>query len=315
MAKLGRAFEKAVHTFVQTLDPSAEVLFDYKVPDRDTGTLRQCDVWINACIGGHWPISILVSCKDDKNSRRKLDIGAITTFSGEVQSTGATMGVIYSNVGFTEPAVQKAKANGIACCRLYRNEPGDIPSLIWADQFVCMWRVHHPMIAVDGRVLRRITWNDVFNTNVKLPDRTTTLLEVLADQFTESERESIETYNRQGWPRDSICPPGWITKVGLSTDWVDGNVELTLEISCSCYRARLEAVLIDGSYSITNDAFRGQQFGPAINMRADNPGPGWEEFYGPPPSPARNVMVTCLLGPDIRTALPLAIGSTDAVIP
>jgi hypothetical protein len=67
----GLAFEKAVHVFANTLDSKAEVLFDHKVPDRDTGTPRQCDVWINAKFGGHWPLSILVSCKDQK---KKLNV-------------------------------------------------------------------------------------------------------------------------------------------------------------------------------------------------------------------------------------------------
>lgn len=42
--RLGRKFEEAVYTFARTLDASAEVFFDHKVPDRDTGELRQCDV-------------------------------------------------------------------------------------------------------------------------------------------------------------------------------------------------------------------------------------------------------------------------------
>ena len=59
--KPGRKYEEAVYAFAKTLDPSAEVLFDHKMPDRDTGELRQCDVWINAKFAGHWPLSILIS--------------------------------------------------------------------------------------------------------------------------------------------------------------------------------------------------------------------------------------------------------------
>ena len=60
MSKPGRDFEEAVYAFANTL--KAEVLFDHQIPDRDTGELRQCDVWINAKFGEHWPLSILVSC-------------------------------------------------------------------------------------------------------------------------------------------------------------------------------------------------------------------------------------------------------------
>src|SRR5437870_2697652 len=97
--KPGRKFEEAVYAFAKALDASAEVLFDHKVKDRDTGESRQCDVWINAKFGGHWPQSIIVSCKDHK---RKLHSGDVGTFCDEKRSTNATMGVMYSRSGFTK---------------------------------------------------------------------------------------------------------------------------------------------------------------------------------------------------------------------
>jgi predicted helicase len=120
----GSEFEEAVYHFAQKLDPSAEVLFNHSVPDRDTGEPRQCDVWINAKFGGHWPLAILVSCKDHK---RKLHSGDIGTFRDEVRSTGASTGIIYSRADFTEPGLRKAQANGFPCCRIYQREPADIP--------------------------------------------------------------------------------------------------------------------------------------------------------------------------------------------
>lgn len=44
MAKPGRDFEGAVYQFVKMLSPDAQALFNAKVPDRDTGSLRQVDV-------------------------------------------------------------------------------------------------------------------------------------------------------------------------------------------------------------------------------------------------------------------------------
>ena len=35
----GREFEEAVYAFVNTLDPSAEVIYDHRVLDRDSGQL------------------------------------------------------------------------------------------------------------------------------------------------------------------------------------------------------------------------------------------------------------------------------------
>ncbi|MCF7956642.1 MAG: restriction endonuclease, partial [Phycisphaerae bacterium] len=124
MTGSSKQFEKDVWAFANTLSTSAEVLFDHKVMDKDTGSQRQVDVWINAKLGNHIPISILVSCK---NYKRKLDITHIESFIAEVHSTSASTGVIYSSSGFTKPALKKAESHGMACCRLFRNEPTDIP--------------------------------------------------------------------------------------------------------------------------------------------------------------------------------------------
>jgi predicted helicase len=123
-----REFERAVYDFVKALDPSATVLFDHKVPDRDTRTPRQVDVWVEAKLLGHFPVSVLVSCKAHK---RKVDIAKMDAFVKEVQSAGASLGVIYSTSGFTPGALRKAKAHGLPCCRLYRDQPADIPQTLF----------------------------------------------------------------------------------------------------------------------------------------------------------------------------------------
>lgn len=166
--KPGRRFEEAVYAFAKTLDPAAEVLFDHRVKDRDTGEPRQCDVWINAKFAGHWPLSILVSCKDHK---RRLNAGDIGAFCDEKRSTGASNGVIYSKSGFTKPAVTKAQINGISCCRLYDNEPSDPPASFWIEHFACK-----PVIQVslftNPTEFRLTTWNDLFNLPVEEDKRT-----------------------------------------------------------------------------------------------------------------------------------------------
>ena len=83
MARKGKQFEDAVHRFAKAINPEAKVFFDHHVPDREAGTPRQCDVWIETTIGNHWPIAIYVSCKD---YRRKLDISHIDNFIRETQA-------------------------------------------------------------------------------------------------------------------------------------------------------------------------------------------------------------------------------------
>jgi hypothetical protein len=112
-----KSFEIAVAQFASAMDPRAHVQWNVRTPDLDTGHPRQRDVWIKATLCGIFPITVLVSCK---RHRRKLHEGDIDSFIGELGSSRANLGVIYSFRGFTTPALEKAKARGICCCRLYR---------------------------------------------------------------------------------------------------------------------------------------------------------------------------------------------------
>ena len=57
------------------------------------------------------------------------------------------MGVIYSSKGFNDTAIEKAGVNAIACCRLYRNEPSELPdSLALVSSFTrSVLSAHHLM--------------------------------------------------------------------------------------------------------------------------------------------------------------------------
>src|SRR5262245_14993815 len=131
MTKPGLNFEKAVAQFLRTLDPGARVEHDVKLPDQRTGTLRQVDVLITARACGH-PLRIACSCKDWAT---RLDIGDIDTFSAEMRAVGACTGILYARSGFTLPAVQAAKKEGISCCRLYQDDPADIPEAIFLPMY------------------------------------------------------------------------------------------------------------------------------------------------------------------------------------
>jgi Restriction endonuclease len=120
-------FEVAVASFCAALDPSAKVSHNVKTPDRDTGTPRQRDVWIEARLCDHFPVKALVSCKRYK---RKLNQQDMDTFLGELRSSQAQVGVLYSYSGFSKNAVSKGRAAGVSCCRLYADQPPDLPELI-----------------------------------------------------------------------------------------------------------------------------------------------------------------------------------------
>jgi Restriction endonuclease len=123
-----KRFEQAVAAFAAALDPSATVKHDLRLPDRHHGRRRQRDVWIDAKIGGHFPVSVLVSCK---RTKRKLNSADVDSFSGELASSPARVGVLYSYSGFTQGAIDKGRVLGISCCRLYSGKGPEIPHQVW----------------------------------------------------------------------------------------------------------------------------------------------------------------------------------------
>lgn len=272
MSKPGYEFERAVYAFVEALDSSAEVLFNHKVQDRDTNTLRQCDVWINAKFGGHWPLSILVSCKDHS---RKLNIGDIGTFCNEVHSTGANTGVIYSKSGFTKPAILKAKANSIACCRLYQNEPPDIPEVIWFEHFTCTQSINL-VLKTDLRGSKFKTWNDLFD--LQGIDSKTIILDIISETFIRSGDQVVSEYKELVKEKRDSFPQDWGTELRFTVDEIDREIQVQIWGHWKRYHARLEASLLSGSYCLTGESFKGEQIGPSIDVKGDHPGEHWVEI-------------------------------------
>lgn len=163
MAKPGRDFEDAVHQFVKMLSPDAQVLFNAKIPDRDTGSPRQVDVWVQYTLLGNVPVSILISCKDH---RRPLDVGEIETFISEIRSTGAAQGVLYSRGRFTEKALVKAKANNVSCCRLFDDAPPELPS-----ELIITTHIAHPVYRIAATTEEKdfptdLMWRDILDCTV-----------------------------------------------------------------------------------------------------------------------------------------------------
>ncbi|MCP4249902.1 MAG: restriction endonuclease [bacterium] len=301
MPASGKDFERAVFEFVRAVDPSAKILFDHRVPDRDSGAPRQVDVWIEATIGGHFPVTILVSCKDYK---RKLDQGHIGTFVNEVRSTSASTGVLYSRSGFTAPAVKKASANGLACCRLYRGQPPDVPDALIFHSFACTPNFRLSLIRCTG-IEDGDTWNDLFDYVLTMDEEKLTVLEALSRHYSESMQEALkDTWKKKGFPPDwaaDCC----FAPVGAS----EPDIIVRLAGGWRKYRARLEAQLLRGSYCLTNDSFAGKQIMPSIDMCGPTPGAGWEEISDPNFNLPEPCVVAVLFGGDFAGAVRSGIGT------
>lgn len=291
MSKPGYEFEKVVYAFVEALDPSAQVLFNHKVRDRDTNTLRQCDVWINAKFAGHWPLSILVSCKDHT---RKINISDIGAFCNEVRSTGASTGVIYSKSGFTKPAVAKAKANGLACCRLYQNESPDIPKAIWFEHFACTPSVSL-ILKTDLRGSKFETWNDLFD--IRDDDTKTTILDIISEAFINSGDQIVSEHKELFLKKHVSFPEDWIAELSFTMDGIEEEIQIQIWGRWKRYHARLEANLLNGSYCLTDESFKGQQIGPSIDVKGKHPGEHWEEIVEKDFSLPSNMILAVLYHP------------------
>jgi hypothetical protein len=301
--KPGREFEEAVLAFANTLDPSAEVLFDLKVRDRDNAEPRQCDVWINAKFGGHWPLSILVSCKDH---RRKLHSGDIGAFCDEKRSTGADMGVIYSRAGFTKPALIKAKANGIACCKIYENQPADMPLSIWLEQFTCKPNIQLSL-TTDLRESPFRTWNDIFDLSDQAENQT--VLDIINIAFRSGEQEALMQFNQSLAAGVIAFPSDWGSELRIHLVGCVEDLSLQVFGRWKRYRARSEAVLLKGSYCLSNDSFKGTITGPSIDTWGRHPGEeGWEEITDHNFALPLNRSLCILSGTDVRSVLQEALG-------
>lgn len=307
MKKPGRDFEAAVYEFARSLDPSAEVLFNHGIRDRDTGKLRQCDAWINTSFGQHWPLSILVSCKDRRKSGRRLHTGDIGAFCDEVRSTGANVGVIYTNTGFTGPALEKARANRITCCRLYQHEPADIPTVLCFEQFACGQKIRL-VLQTDLQESRLKTWNDLFGLEPGQCRPGATVLDLVCDAFTRGEETVVKEAGEAGtFPRD------FKTQIPIKLEAIDGNVVIRLLCTWNRYRARVEAHFVDGSWCLSTGSFRGAIAVPPISMKDAHPGDGWTEISDANLAlPARSALAI-RHAPDLRRALREEVGPAPLV--
>jgi len=263
-----KEFEMAVAKFVAALDPKASVKHNVKIPDAHTGTPRQRDVWVEARVCQHFPVTVYISCKREARSLNQQDVDA---FIGEFISSGANLGIIYSYSGFGERAIQKAKTLGISCCRLFENEPPDIPDTLLFSSFHCYTpRISLSVIAPLDPCWKLISWNELFKLEVCELDIRKLLIDKIVEVYFEGERESVKQA-RNG----EFFPGNWARLLKYVYDTSKYSLQIMICGLWNIYEARLEAYLIEGSYNFLSGEFIGTQFSPVIDTYSSHPGPGW----------------------------------------
>jgi Restriction endonuclease len=295
-----RMFEKAVATFATTMDPSAQVRHNPRLPDRHHHGQRQRDVWIEAKLCGHFPVSALVSCK---RLKRKLHSGDVDAFNGELASSQAHLGVLYSYSGFSRPAIEKGRALGIPCCRLYIDQAPELPEVLPFISYCCapQLRVNLPKWPVRGWELE--TWEELFRLPLSGPSGDRTVLSELVSRVHAAEAEAVRAV-----PASAAAPQAFGAGVVLNSSAPDADaLEVHILGQWKFYRGRLEAHRVRGSYEFTHGDLRGEVATPWIDRLGAEPGPGWERVEQPSSS-LQNTALIILYKGNAEEALMASLG-------
>jgi len=285
-----KEFEKAVGNFLSSIGGTARITHDKKTPDKDTGLPRQRDVWIEGKIC-NFPIKILVSCKHYKRKLNQLDLDV---FIGELASSRANKGVIYSKIGFTAGALTKAKKNDISCCRLYFDKEPEMPEMLLFKYYMSKPLVIlKPLVIPSGLEY----WNQLFNLDFQ--DTTENSHKKLID-WIEKEFQELEKLAFEDIKLGNKLPKDIAHRLTFKNEEITAELELALtwkyfEAKTKCYR-------INGSYDFIDENFSGSQSSPAIDLKSSDPGEGWEPLQEKPKINI-NEGIIVLRGLDYRTAI------------
>lgn len=294
-----KQFEKAVAAFCQALAPDAKVTHDLMVGDVDTGHPRQRDVWIEASLGGHFPIKILVSCK---RYARKVNAQHLDAFIGELGSSGAHKGVIYSVSGFTKTALEKAGKRGISCCVLLAGQPPPIPEALIFEAYYFRERFRLIAKGVTGDPDWTLLLNAQHDGGEDAP---VPAYQALARHFAAELSALQEALVTMVLPHRQVM-------LTLRAEDESGPISLGIESSWSIYRARTEAWLVNGSYSFTDRDFKGSIATPAIDTWSIEPGEGWEQIDANEVSAGNIIKFYIMLGDVEPTLADMASASGSA---
>ena len=100
-----KLYEETIVEHFQEVYPELDVKGNQKIVGIKTKRKRQIDVLISGEFAG-FPVRIVIDCK---HFSRKVDVKIVESFLGMLDDLKADKGVIITNVGYTEAALERAK--------------------------------------------------------------------------------------------------------------------------------------------------------------------------------------------------------------
>lgn len=164
MPRQGRDIEKLVASLEAYLGPRGiEVESPKRLPDKDTGQLREVDIALQGQIGSS-NILVIVECRDQSGDE---DVTWIEQLAEKRKSVGADKVIAVSSSGFTKPARNKAEKKNIDLRTIAQVDPKEIHS--WFQSGFGTHLITHSLfkdltfILVNGRII------NCRGSNIKAP--------------------------------------------------------------------------------------------------------------------------------------------------
>lgn len=270
-------FELAVTELLTALDKNAKVTHDVSIPDKDTGKPRQRDIWVEATVCS-FKMTIYVSCK---NYNKKLDQQDIDAVIGELISSGANKGIIFSKLGFTEDAILKASKKDIECCSLVNsnNHKKIIPESLIIKQYAQKAHINYYLNGISNKEQVKVFLNSKYKESNRINS------DIISEYFKELENESL---------LNNSVPLS--KKLLFTCSEFENKIQITLQLDWIYYFSNLTGYYINGFYKFRDTKFEGEIIFPIINKNNPHLGPDWTSCE----KPTSNNFIMITLNPSIE---------------
>jgi hypothetical protein len=115
------------------------------------------------------------------------------------------------------------------------------------------------------------TWSDLFDAKVK---DDLTVLDVLIKAFLQGEENTVAVANSS-----MDFPKSWaVSLIFQEINGIEANLNIHLYGAWTKYRAYIEAMVVNGSYCLSNETFQGDIAGPWLDTQSEHPGEQWKEI-------------------------------------